>query len=311
MTILYAGSGLDSLLPSDATVGESITNGDIDGSFVRSGTSVSSSGTATATGWTDVQEVWVHLALYKSIVSNSDIFKLQNGGVDVFKLTRESSVLRTYYLSGLATWTQIGSDVAMTAGMLHHLDIRYKTGASGAVELYIDQTEKFATTGSYTYATDIDNIVFPASNVVSGIAVATENTIGWRVVQGYVSGTGSDTAWTGDYTGVDEATLSDVDFINSTAADQVETFTFTPVAALTGYTVRGVCVSARAKRDASGPQSLQLALRSSGTNYFSSSKTLGLGYTAVQNIWETNPATSADWLSSQIAALQVGVKSIA
>jgi hypothetical protein len=55
---------------------------------------------------------------------------------------------------------------------------------------------------------------------------------------------------------------------------------------------------------------LQLALRSAGTTYFSATKALDFGYGAFGNVWETNPATSAAFLSSEIAALEYGVKSI-
>ena len=310
MTILYLGSGLDSLTPSDSAVTEDSSGGTQDLAFTRSASVVPASSYADTPAWTAVQEVWVHAVLEPAI---GTYFYLLNGSTANFKLVATGTYLQMYYLSALATWTQIGSNVTYPYNTQQYVDIYFKTGASGAVGLYLGGTERTTATGSYTYSADVTGVRFVGegdSCEVAGIAVADEPTIGWRVTQGYMSGAGADTAWTGDYTSVDEAELNDADFLNSTSAGQVETFTAT-FPTLTGYTPRAVCVSARARRGASGPQGLQLALRSSGTNYFSATKTLGLGYTAVQNIWETNPATSADFLLSQIASLQPGVKSVA
>lgn len=311
MTCLFLGSGLDSMTPSDTAVTEN-SSGQQDTSFTRSATySPGGVSYAEGPGWSAVQDIWVHGYFYAPTI-NQTLFQLFNSGTANFRLTTTSgTALRMEYLSGASTWTQLGSDVPVAYNTPQYIDVHFKTGASGEAALYLGGTERTTASGSYTYSADIDNFrLIGGLAGISGLAIADEPTIGWRVMQGYMSGAGADTAWTGDYSSVDEAALSDADFINSGTANQVETFTFTLPQSLTGYVPRAVCVSARARRGAGGPQNLQLALRSSGTTYFSGSKALGLGYEAYQHIWETNPATSADWLSSQIATLQPGVKSI-
>jgi len=307
MTVLFLGSGLDSCTPSDGTTTENASANNIDVSFVRTG--FNTGDYSLATGWTDVQELWVHCNVYFSASFNSTIFILLDGGDGVFKLERTGNNLVMSWRSGVGTYTAIGSPVPVTGGRVNEIDLYIKTGASGEAMLFVDRTEKTSGSAAITYMTDMDNISFYAG-VISGIAVADEVTVGWKVIQGWPSAAGSTSAWTGAYTNIDEATLSDADYIYSSTADEVSTFAQTLQASLTGYIPRAVAVSARAKRGTTGPQNIQLALRSGSTNYFSATKALGLGYTAVQNVWNQNPDTSADWTSAQIAALQPGVKSI-
>jgi hypothetical protein len=103
---------------------------------------------------------------------------------------------------------------------------------------------------------------------------------------------------------------SDLDFINSGTANQVSTFAIN-APTLTGYVVQAVAVTARANRGSGGPQNLKLVLRSAGTDYLGSTKSLDVGYGAFVEIWETDPATSAAWVNTAISTLQPGVKSIA
>ncbi len=308
------GNGADSF-DYFGSAGENSTTG-YDNSFTRQAFVVSaesSPGTtnyALTPGWSAVQEAWFHFRLGAG--GTGHIIYLMDGADPVFRLTSTSGrVHKLEYLSAPATWTQIGSTATLAAITINY-DLYFKSGISGEAALFANQVEVISGIADMSYAPDVDNVKLVAShssNFFSQFVVAEESTIGWRLAQGYMSASGSDTAWTGDYSGVDEADLNDADFINSGSADQVETFVHT-TPSLTGYIPRAVCVTARAKRDASGPQSMQLALRSAGTNYFSATKALGLGYSAVQNIWETNPATAADFLTSQISALQPGVKSI-
>ena len=79
---------------------------------------------------------------------------------------------------------------------------------------------------------------------------------------------------------------------------------------LYSYNVVAVGVSPRAKRGASGPQNLHMALRSNGTNYYRSTIAQDVSYTANVAIWETDPATAAAWVNTAAALVQAGVKSI-
>lgn len=313
MTRLFMGSGLDSF--NNSGTGEVENNGptQIDASFVRNGVRVLAGGWVDTPEWAAEQELWVHYYLEGGHTSDGDYLHFMDGSTVVAKVHKVSGTLRFSYLSALATYTQIGDSFSHVSNS--HYDFYFKSGASGEVGVYLNGVEQMTASGSMTYAPDVTKVRWPGISGgyhnVSAVVIDTVPTIGRRIVQGYMSGNGANTAWTGDYSSVDEAVLNEADYIYSGTANQVETFSYTLVVPMTGYTPKAVCVSARIARGSTGPENAQLALRSGGTDYFSSTKAIGLGYTAIQNIWEQNPDTSADWNSGQISALQPGAKSIA
>jgi hypothetical protein len=191
--------------------------------------------------------------------------------------------------------------------------------ASGLGEIYVGGTQRLTQSVDLSAITSIRKVRIIGGSAggfgfrtrISQMIVQDQSTIGFVLGTCVPSGAGSTSAWTGAYTDIDEAVTSDADFISSGTANQVSTFAQTAIPTLTGYVVRAVCVSARAKRGSSGPQNIRMALRSAGTNYFSGSDiSLGLGYAPVQTIWATDPATSAAWVNTAISSLEPGVKSI-
>lgn len=315
MTVLHMGSGLDSLNNAGFNEFESSAGSAEDAAFVRTRTVIQGfSGWVETPEWTAVQELWLHQYFSGAGTANADQIYFMDGSTTVLKMHGVGGRKRLSYLSAPATFTQIGPDFDITNTC--YLDIFIKTGASGEVGIYLNGVEQMTTAGAMTYSGDITKIRWLGlsglpSHAISGIIVADEPTIGWRVNQGYPSSNGANTAFTGDYASVDEAVLNEADYIYSGAAGEVETFGHTLVAPMSGYVPRAVAVAARIRRGGSGPQNAQLALRSGGTDYFSATKSAGLGYGAIVNVWNTNPDTSADWASSQISSLQPGAKSIA
>jgi hypothetical protein len=163
---------------------------------------------------------------------------------------------------------------------------------------------------------NIASVTLPGSSLAfdqyhSELIVADVNTIGWRVGTLYATAAGTTNTFTsGDYTSIDEIVYSTADFLSSATADQIFLANCNDLSP-GSFTIKAVGVGALARNDAAGgPQNLQLAIRTNATNYFSATKTLGVGYSANINIWETNPNTAAAWTSADIAALQIGVKSI-
>lgn len=310
MAVLFLGGNLTSLSNSSGTVFE-VSESD---GFTRSKLRVSGTGEyADTASWTAVQDIWLHGQFSHGENATYDLIYFMDGSTPVFKVhTAGDGELHFSYLSALDTWTEIDSTTVPDGGGAY--DIHVKTGASGEFGFYLGGSARIEVSQAMTYATDITSIRFNKEGAylqLSQIAVADEPTIGWRVMEGRPTGAGANTAWVGDYTSVDEATLSEADYIYSNTANEVETFAQSLQSALDGYVVRAVAVCARARRGSSGPQNIQLAMRSGGTDYFSPTKSLGLGYTAVSEVWDTNPDTSADWTNSQATAIQPGVKSIA
>jgi hypothetical protein len=327
MTILFMGGEMGAFVPSDANTIENTGETDVfDAAFSRCSIEMSGSTSyCESADFAASHSLWVHFAIGAGNGSGTSstvkILALANAAgtnlarVNVNYASSTSHTVSLEYWNG-ASFTSVGSFTINMTSTIHHMDLQVVgNSGTGSMALYVAGTERI-TTGSIDMSSvaSLTNVrsYGRASNSdmhISQVIVADESTIGWRLATFYPSGAGATSSWTGAYTSIDEPVFSDADFILSSVADQVSTFAQTgPV--MTGYTVKAVAVAARAKRGASGPANLQLALRSAGTTYFSGSKALDLGITANVGIWETDPATTAAWVNTAISSLQPGVKSI-
>lgn len=128
------------------------------------------------------------------------------------------------------------------------------------------------------------------------------------------NGAGNSTEWTpsagSNYGCVDEVPPSESDYVATNTIDHLDLYTLSDLAGTIGQ-VKCVQVQALAKADGvPTPQNLQLSLRASNTNYFSSNKALPSVSKQLSHIWETNPATSAVWTESAVNGLEIGVKAV-
>jgi hypothetical protein len=316
MTILFAGGEIGALIPSDSAAFESASDGTFNSAFARCSTLINSQLSYADTPDVGSQtDIWFHGEIRHTNVFSPGRYLafLNSSGTEVFRLTLSGGLTSTtikmqYLLAGV--WTDIGSSITINSSTRQEYDIHVDV-TNGTADLYLAGNKRIAGSATLTGITDIAQARLGGCNQAywSQIIVADESTIGWRLTTVPATSAGATTDWTGTYAEIDEITYSDADFINSATANQVELFAHGTVVP-SGYKVRGVAVTARAKKGSTGPANLQLALRSGGTVYVSSSNALDEGYGAFCNIWETDPATSADFTTSAITALQFGVKSI-
>lgn len=313
MTIHFVGSEIPGFMPSASNVTEDSTNANPFGRIGMHATNTSNY--ALIDDLPDLDDLWLHGFFELRTASQAILFK-DNGGNIVFRM-QSSAVSQTYTFQSCTAgvFTTLGS-FSIGTDTVQEIDIHWKADASGSLNVYIAGTNRLSTSADYSAFDNIAQIEIhggsssgSATTYFYGVVVADESTIAWRLATDYPTGAGATQAWASGYATIDEATHNDADYIASDTANQVSTFTHTGPS-LTGYTVRAVVVSARAKRGAAGPANLQLALRSGGTDYFSSSKALDVGYETKFNVWDTNPDTAVAFLASEIAALQPGVKSI-
>lgn len=327
MTIDFVGGEMSAFSPSDSVATEIGTTSTYDSAFSRCALSVTGLSYMQTAQLTAMTERWTHIHLTNGNGNNAltdhPVVWLDGSDTEVVRLAATGDINGTIalqYWNG-ASWATAGSAVSLPLYSANQvLDVRIlANSASGNLSLYVAGTERINQTVDLSGVTSVRRIKvlgdssggFNFITTCSQIISADEPTIGWRLATLYPSAGGADSAWTGAYTAIDETVYSDADFINSGSAAQVSTFALTGPA-MTGYSVRAVGVTARARRGASGPQNIRMALRSAGTTYFSGSDiALGLGYAPVQTIWETDPATSAAWVNTNIASLQGGAKSIA
>lgn len=319
MTKYFMGGEMGAFLPSDSNVVESTNANGFDSAFSRCSIAITGSSSYAFTPDLSLPNVfYVHFYCRRNS-SNSitqDICVLRTSTTEVFRVRSDgTSVWMQALISSV--WTTVGTTETIPLNLTNqHFDL-YIDGnsATGNAKLYVAGTLRItAASVNLTAVASLQTARFYGwgndTFFVSQVMIDSEPTIGGRLFTIPITGAGATTSWTGAYTEIDEIIYSDADFINTSTATAVSTFAVT-APTLTGYVIEAVAVTARAKKGGSGPTQLQLALRSAGTDYFSASKALDVGYGGFVNIWETNPATGAAFLTTAIASLQPGVKAIA
>lgn len=270
---------------------------------------------------------WLHWYMYQEIAdSNVDdwiqIKKLN--GDPAFRICLNSDGTWAVQKYSGAAWS---ADLAVSASAVlssaaAYIDVKIIVHAStGEIRIYKDGTEVVTYTGN----TSIDNTNFGRVHFkgqtgatkemnISQFIAASESTVGWKLATLTATGNGANTAFTGDYTAIDEFPLNVSDYVESDTTGQVETYTASDIdSAYSTYNIKAVSVASRAANDSGSTiTDVQFALRTAATNYFSSNAGLtkdGTDY-SVQQIWETNPNTTAVWTQSEVNGLEFGVKSV-
>jgi len=321
MAVHIIGGEMGSFVPSDSTTFEtaSLASG-YDSSFARCATlaDFDASFAETPIVATFAATAWAHFELWCNTSANDPtprtrVTWIDGAGVERLRIrtVETTGTFSLDYFNG-TTWVAVGSAVA-ALNTRQTIDLQANiNSASGSLGLYFAGTKRISSgTIDLSNIASLRQVRFYGDTYISQVILADEPTVGMRLGTVVMTGAGSSTDWTGDFTAVDELRYSDSDFIWSDTAGQVEMMAGTSIAPLTGYSIRAVGIAARAKKGGSGPTNLQLALRAGGTNYFSASQALDFGYGAHVATWETNPHTTLPFTSSDLATLQYGVRSVA
>lgn len=322
MTDLWLGGEIGSVVPSSASVIEVEAAGYYDPDVSRCAIQVGSHVSyAESDSWTGQSAIWAHWRpWFENGLGNSvSVFEMFASGTAQVRLlyTEVDFIINIdlQYNSG-GTWTTVGSTgFILPYGVLLTLDVNLNI-ATDTLALYSSGTLIASNTGALDLS-GLSNITkfrwygtnfFP--QYISQLMAATTSTIGVEIDTRYPNGAGATASWTGAYVDVDEPVYGDADALSSSAADQVSTFTHTGPS-LTGKVIRAVGVAMRGKLGASGPTGLKSVLRISGTDYpHATTKTLAVGYGAHVNLSEVSPATAVAFTVAEVAAMEVGLKSI-
>lgn len=199
-------------------------------------------------------------------------------------------------------------------------DVRFKLDdAAGEFQLYRDKVLVGTFSGDTRTGTPttISNVYITNTALsdarVSAWILADENTMDYVIHQPALNGNGFHTAWTGDYTAVDDAGMGTTDFITSSSTSDKESFTlgWDGTTFSSGYSVIAVKLGL-AGRIASGDTAFVKGLiRISGTDYVSASHSLTTSFD--NKIWEytNSPATSSPWTWAEVAAAEYGIQAAA
>lgn len=333
MSVYFAGGEGEAFVVSTASVIESTTvAGSWDATYARcsmrlsAGASPLTSDYAETPVFSSITTCWVHWEWYfNSTTGNNGTTMLtlyNSGGTAVFRLQFTSAgVVQPQYWNG-ASFTNIGSTYSVSIATRYIFDLKVVCGGSGSMEFFVNSVSQLSGSASMASVTNVQKVRWNNNTTngsnsnqtqISQCIVADVSTVGWKYhLKPPTSDSATNTAFTGTFADVDETIMATADFVQSSSANDVETFLGAALSLGSG-SVKAVVVSAYAKNSATGPQNMQLALRRGSTNYFSSNVTgLSTGYLPFVNVWDNDPATASAWTTTNAgaAATEFGVKSI-
>lgn len=327
MTVYAVGAEADTFtFASGQAYGHETTSGRYDSNLSRGAMLVTNGSTEIYLPFgTSLSSAWIHMRIYQESLTSGTYITLRNaaGTETEYRISTDASGFWTVARYKTASFTDLAttSSAAITANTLQDIDIFYTRHVStGVFQVYVNGVSVMNFSGDTDTESAVAMIRFEGLTTntremnISQVIVADENTIGWKLATLSPDGNGAQTAWTNDYTAVDEFSYNSADFIETNSTSQTETYTCSNInATYSTYNVKAVAVAMRASNDSgSAVNDLQAVVRVSGTDYTSSNLSFTKDGTeqSKQNVWNTNPATSAAWTQSEVNALEVGVKSV-
>lgn len=256
-----------------------------------------------------------------------------DAGIEVLRVRNtNTNTLQLQYWNG-STWVGIGAAQVVTADLVIRAHMVYSGlgTSSGSISLvYINLTSglpvaTWSATGlDLTACTNISrhNLFRTSLGTMSvGEYVSSGNEDLSASVCHTVVGnaTGSDnTGATGTFAAFDEGaanqnSVDDADFLQLSSVGSRYSFT-APARDFAGRTVRTLCISYRARRGSSGPQTIRPYIKIGGTRYYAADQVLTTNFTSgYQAFWDVNPATGLMWTAAeaQAASLEFGFEAAA
>lgn len=235
---------------------------------------VASNGTGTLLGTTSVSlqaNVFAYVEVKVKISDSVGTVDVRINGVSALSLTGQD--------------TQGGTSAAWTS-------VRMGFTSTTTTRYYVDFDDFVLMDGSGSYNNDFIGDVT--------ISVLKPN------------GAGNSTDWTpsagSNYQCVDEALVNDdTDYVSSSTLNAKDLYAMEDCAV--GADIRAIQVVTAMRKGTEGPGKIKHVVRSNSTDYDSSEMSLGgTAYSFNRTIWETDPATAAQWTESGWNAAQVGVK---
>jgi hypothetical protein len=319
MAILFAGSEPEGFVLSPASsVAASTTAGRFNSTMCRACTYISDPTSAYVSATTaNITDFWLRFSYYNASSAATMVFcRLIDSvtGTGLIRIEQVGSTsVRLAYWNGSA-FVYITS--AAPSSALEVYDVRVIISASGSISFYRNSVLVGTFSGNTAALfTSVSSVRFGVTATavpigISEVIIANEDTRGMNVCTLLPNGSGTTSQWTGAYTDISGTTYGDTTFISDSTNGDVSTFAASDLPS-TSYDVIALSINARASIGTSGPQNMQLALRTNSVNYFSGNVSgLSTAFGPVSNIWAVSPDTSAAWTPANINALEIGVKAI-
>ncbi|NJO61054.1 MAG: hypothetical protein HC836_23170 [Richelia sp. RM2_1_2] len=325
MAILFAASEVESFTIIDvATVNTTTSSSFFNPTYSRSAFRCGNTSVAKTT-FAPQTELWIHFHAvgdYAEATNSDDAWLKLVDSVNneiLFQLDADNGNHNLEYWNG-SSFTQ-SSLITFPEDTKIVFDIHVKIDSvNGVFRVYKDGilSAEYLGNTNFVSGAAIDQVIFGTMYTgtdnygpyYSEIIIATEPTIGWHVftLGGLAAGTTSE--WTGSSADIDEIAINYSDFIYSNTADQVSTFNVSDITVPINHEIKAVAVGAQSRRGATGPQNLELAIKTNSTVYTGGNVDgLNTGWTGANEVWPVNPNTTMQWTESEVNAIEVGVKS--
>ena len=212
---------------------------------------------------------------------------------------------------GVSTWHLVEGKITIdnASGVA-----QLKLNGNAGLDIDFSGDTQYQSTGQITTVTLGNWTMGSSYYYVDDFVLDDASWIGNTRIQGLVpTGAGNSAQWTpstgSNYACVDEVPPNDADYVTTNSNDQVDTYA---TGNLTGAIAEVKCVQVQARAVKEGtptPTKLALVVRSGGADYASADQAVQTYFKSLSTIWETNPNTSAAWSTSEVDAMEIGIKS--
>lgn len=274
-------------------------------------------------------------AIRKTNATNSrpSFVLISDAGVDLIRVQQVNPATATddivlQYWNG-SSWVTVGASFNMGSDVNHfRIDWSGYGTSSGSISMRVFKdagetvvAQRSVTGLNFSALPGIAQVFAgcPAggpATIFSALFVADSNGDTSYVYNNVANTNGADTGGTGDFNSVSNNGGSNYDatFVSLNTAGLRRSFRNTAARNYDNRGVRAVSISARLRRGATGPTRATLYLTIGGTRYYHPNvQLLTTSFESYTFVWETNPATGAPWLASEVqaATLEWGVESVA
>ena len=269
-------------------------------------------------------DIWIHFDWYQADVALNGFLDGHewtitdaSGNVIAYRDLNNDAAQWRINATGAGTGgTAIGSLTAKPAAQLRTFDIHINRTAGGLYTFTQYESGVQVVTGSFTQATwgmpsqiDLGGIDFQDTSptYLSQILVQDTSTLGRKVTELVPNAAGYINQWSGDYTALADSnalTAVTTTLVGQRISSNIENW----FGGTTGL-IEKVVVKATASQTGGGASSIQQFVRIGSTNYDGASIALDATPTARLTEYTTNPATSSAWSTTEIDALEIGLRS--
>jgi hypothetical protein len=337
--VLFAGGRLDSLVtvagsPTENTSTSRFNSAFADACTICGSTSVfvaapfftDSSNVLSATTVVTGDTLWVHFEMYNlgtNFSTGAVVTIYDSSGFPWFRIVSASGgTMQPQYNSGTGaspTWTAVGDSLTIRGQTKFVWDVKLTLGSPHAFEWSLGSVKQSEGTFTQASFTNAASARFSSTGGTSGTAysqiLCTRDitTIGARVKTCRASAAGANTGWTGAYTDVNAAVMSDATSQTAASAALKTTHAMTDVTMPgSANKFRSLFHWLRAQNDGGSPGNIKSVLRSSGVDYSTGNLSgISTSLAAIGARYNQDPSTTADWTASGWNAMEAGFEAAA